>query len=220
MARAIDDAMCELGFEYFASYGMLLGLVRSDRLIPWTSDNDVIVTTQTMSGIEALPPEEKAVFDKHGISLFFDNFYYRVCVTPTFMESKLASSWEAAEAENVDKWYPLVYPYTDIFIAHEEEGLIVDELGCAHPSETFRPPLRMGVYGNDFRVSVPRDAEAVLARVYGPQWSTPDANENPHGDTKCLEKYNPNWQHPEEQMTQSNKSDLRPALILSSSTDK
>ena len=39
MATAFDDVMCTSGLECFTSYGMLLGLVRSDRLILWTLDN-------------------------------------------------------------------------------------------------------------------------------------------------------------------------------------
>jgi len=182
MAKSFDDAMCELGFEYFASYGMLLGLVRSDRLIPWTSDNDYIVTKQTISAIMSLAPEEKAVFDKHGISLFYDGLYYRVCITPTFMEGKLATSWR----KKSHKWHPMVpYPYADVFIAHQEGGSMVDELGCAHPMEHFRPALHMGVYNHSFSVSVPRDQEAVLSSLYGNEWRTPDAKKSPHGDTKC-----------------------------------
>jgi len=73
MAKAFDDAMCELGLEYYASYGMLLGLIRADKLIPWTSDNDYIITKQTISALLALSEEEKQVFTKHGISFFFDN---------------------------------------------------------------------------------------------------------------------------------------------------
>ena len=73
MAKAFDDVMCELGLEYYASYGMLLGLIRADKLIPWTADNDYIVTKQTISALLALSEEEKQVFTKHGISFFHDN---------------------------------------------------------------------------------------------------------------------------------------------------
>ena len=73
MAKAFDDVMCELGLEYFASYSMVLGLTRADKLIPWTSDNDYTATQQPISALLALSEEEKQVFTKHGISFFFDN---------------------------------------------------------------------------------------------------------------------------------------------------
>eukprot|EP00978_Attheya_sp_CCMP212_P003337 scaffold6888_cov48-Attheya_sp.AAC.4 len=45
MAEIFDRIMCRtLGLEYFSSYGMLLGLVRDDRIIPWTADNDYVVS--------------------------------------------------------------------------------------------------------------------------------------------------------------------------------
>jgi hypothetical protein len=42
--------MCYLGLEYLPAFGMLLGLARSDRLIPWTSDNDYMVSTNDHDG--------------------------------------------------------------------------------------------------------------------------------------------------------------------------
>ena len=80
-----------------------------------------------------------------------------------------------------------------MFIAREEisnmnsssTSVIVDQLGCAHPMESFRPAQRRGVYQNSFQVSMHNDAEKVLTRVYGPTWKIPDAEKRPHGDTKC-----------------------------------
>ena len=46
MARTFDETMCGLGLEYVATFGTLLGLVRSDRMIPWTSDIDYIIPSK------------------------------------------------------------------------------------------------------------------------------------------------------------------------------
>merc|ERR1740139_1826390 len=51
MARIFDDTMCDLGLDYVAAMGTLLGLVRSDRLIPWTSDNDYLVPPNSMKAM-------------------------------------------------------------------------------------------------------------------------------------------------------------------------
>jgi hypothetical protein len=115
--------------------------------------------------------EDKKVWDDHGLSFFFDNYYHRVCVTNKFMNGKLAKLWTTRSYE----WYPLVYPYADIFIAKElssngnnsNMSVIKDELGCAHSMDSFRPAQRRGVYQNSFQVSMPNDAEKVLERVYG-----------------------------------------------------
>jgi hypothetical protein len=190
MAAAFDAVMCKLGFEYFSSYGMLLGLVRNDKLIPWTSDNDYIATDRTLAAMYDMSPKEKKVWDDHGLAFFFDNFYHRVCVTNTFMNGDLAKLWTTSSYE----WYPLVYPYADIFVAKETSysdvnisnmSVIKDQLGCAHSMDSFRPAQRRGVYQNSFQVSMPNNAEKVLGRVYGSTWRIPDKEKRPHGDTKC-----------------------------------
>lgn len=186
MARAFDDAMCSLGLEYFAMYGTLLGLVRNDRLIPWTSDNDYVATERTVAAM--YEPDAKEAFERRGLAFFFDNFYHRVCATPQFMGGALAANWTKRSWE----WYPMVHPYADVFVAREEEvnrtTTVVDELGCAHPADDLRPAQRRGAYGNAFRVSAPRNAERVLERLYGTEWRVPDAKKSPHGDTRCKKR--------------------------------
>lgn len=189
MAAAFDAVMCNLGFEYFSSYGMLLGLVRNDKLIPWTSDNDYIATERTLAAMYNMSTEDKKVWYDHGIAFFFDNYYHRVCVTDKFMNGELAKLWTSSSYE----WYPLVYPYADIFIAKElsssdgskSNSMIKDQLGCEHSMDSFRPAQRRGVYQDSFQVSIPNDAEKVLERVYGSTWRIPDKEKRPHGDTKC-----------------------------------
>ena len=80
MAAAFDSIMCTLGFEYVTSYGTLLGLVRNDTLIPWTADNDFIITEHTLAAMYDISPEEKQVWNDHGLDFFFANFYHRVCI--------------------------------------------------------------------------------------------------------------------------------------------
>lgn len=189
MAAAFDAVMCKLGFEYFSSFGMLLGLVRNDKLIPWTSDNDYIATERTLAAMYAMSPEEKKVWDDHGLAFLFDNYYHRVCVTSTFMNGDLANLWTTSSYE----WYPLVYPYADIFVAKERSYSdvnasnmsIIDQLECDHSMDSFRPAQRRGVYQNSFQVSMPNNAEKVLERVYGSTWRIPDKEKRPHGDTRC-----------------------------------
>mmetsp|Transcript_19392 Transcript_19392/g.33279 ORF Transcript_19392/g.33279 Transcript_19392/m.33279 type:complete len:198 (-) Transcript_19392:63-656(-) len=194
---------------------MLLGLVRSDKLIPWTSDNDYIASKQTIAYLLQINDEENAVFEEHGLSFFFDMWYHRVCIMPNFMGGDLALHWTDTDKTSASLLYPLVYIYADVFIGTEveykkEDGgntgdnkdnnsnstkgqqqqkqsrtLIVDQLSCDHPVDYYRPAKRIGVYNNSFTVSVPQNAKGWLERVYGQNWKVPDASKNPHGNTNC-----------------------------------
>jgi hypothetical protein len=86
MAREFDRVMCYLGLEYPA-FGMLLGLARSDRLIP--CDNDYMVSTATMMAMISL--WDSASHLEHGLSLVYDGMD-RMCV------SKLCK-WKASPLE-------------------------------------------------------------------------------------------------------------------------
>ena len=88
--------------------------------------------------------EDKKVRYDHGLAFFFDNYYHRVCVTDKFMNGELAKLWTTSSYQ----WYPLVYPYADIFIAKElsssdgskSNSMIKDQLGCCkHTMDSFRP---------------------------------------------------------------------------------
>jgi phosphorylcholine metabolism protein LicD len=93
MTKAFDDLMCKLGLEYFVTYGTLLGLHRSDRLIPWTIDNDFIATTSTLQYLIDAKVRTKEVFEKHGLCLLMDNFIC-ICPTPAFVGGKLAEKMD------------------------------------------------------------------------------------------------------------------------------
>ena len=95
MSREFDRAMCHLGLEYFPAFGMLLGLTRADKLIPWTIDNDYIVTKRTLAAMEDL--WDSASHLNHGVG-FHHNQVYRLCVTPSFADGKLLR-WKASETK-------------------------------------------------------------------------------------------------------------------------
>ena len=43
LIHIFDETMSTLGLDYVVSFGTLLGLTRSDKIVPWTGDNDVII---------------------------------------------------------------------------------------------------------------------------------------------------------------------------------
>jgi hypothetical protein len=85
MAREFDRVMCYLGLEYLPAFGMLLGLARSDRLIPWTSDNDYMISTATMMAMLSMWDHTSHL--EHGLSLVYDDSD-RMCGSPSFANGR------------------------------------------------------------------------------------------------------------------------------------
>jgi hypothetical protein len=173
--------MCSLGLEYFASYGMLLGLTREDRLIPWTADNDYVVS---FAVVEEMWKNRTTFQSIGGLHLLYD-YYYKGCATPDFMDGKLAR-WSTIDEERKTGHYPDFFPYNDFFIGEvKPDGQFMDERGCSFPVNKMRPVVRKLVYNGTFLVNVPGDAEAIISETFGADWRVPDPNKAHHGGTFC-----------------------------------
>jgi len=186
MIREIDDAMCTLGLEYYAAYGTLLGLVRDDHVIPWTADNDFVVSFAV-----AVEMYERRDYLEEQFGLFlFNDFYLRSCVTDKFMDGALLP-WKTDEFDKtLQRTGQFInhFPYADFFYAEVDwtQGLFIDERGCDYDKDLYFP-VRRPVYNNTFHVNVPNDTDLVLSKVYGLDWRTPPINGSAHGFTSCGE---------------------------------
>jgi hypothetical protein len=181
MAREFDRAMCHLGLEYFPAFGMLLGLTRADKLIPWTIDNDYIITKQTLTAMKDL--WDSASHLNHGVGFHQDQTVYRLCATPSFANGKLLR-WKANETESL--YRDSVYPFADIFWAEERnETTVVDQRECYHDVSSLRPAVRRAVYNGTFYQNFPQHPDALLTEYFGPNWRVPDARKKSHGGTHC-----------------------------------
>lgn len=180
MAREFDRVMCHLGLEYFPAFGMLLGLTRADRLIPWTIDNDYIVTKRTLMAMTVL--WDSASHLDHGLG-FHHDLVYRLCVTPSFANGRLLR-WKANETRS---WYAdSVYPFADLFWAEEHNGtMVMDERQCYHNMTSLRPSVSRAVYNGTFYQNFPNNPDAILTEYFGPYWRVPDTKKKAHGGTHC-----------------------------------
>jgi hypothetical protein len=179
IAREFDRVMCYLGLEYIPAFGMLLGLARSDRLIPWTSDNDYTISTATIVAMRSL--WDSASHLEHGLSLVYDSMD-RMCVTPSFANGKLLR-WKT----NGTEWYVLDgIPYADFYIGYvDSEDMFVDTQGCAFNMSTLRPYERRAFYNGTLHQYFPSKPQNILTEVYGPDWKKPDPDRKSHGATNC-----------------------------------
>ncbi|KAL7533837.1 hypothetical protein ACHAXR_005480 [Thalassiosira sp. AJA248-18] len=184
MIRTVDDALCGLGLEYFAGYGTLLGLIRDDHVIPWTADNDFVVS---FAVAEEIWKQRAYLRDNFGLNIFND-FYLRTCISESFMGGALLK-WETKKFDKVlaeKGQYVDHFPYADFFYGDVDpvSGKFIDERGCGYDLSSYRPAARLMVYKQKFPVSVPKDYNLVLDAGFGSNWRTPDSG-NPHGHTEC-----------------------------------
>lgn len=184
MLKLVDTALGSLDLEYFTVYGTLLGLVRNDHVIPWTADNDFLMSFAVH---EELIRNQDYIREKFGLRLY-KYMYHRVCVAENFMGGKL-NRWKSTSMSVPGrKTYIDIFPYSDFFIGDVDpsSGRLIDERGCGFDVPVFRPAKRISVYNNTFQVSVPNDFISVLEKEYGPNWKTPDKGSKMHGNTKCV----------------------------------
>jgi hypothetical protein len=111
LAFEFDRIICHLGLELIPAFGMLLGLTRADRMIPWTSDDDYWATKETLGALYELWNEASHL--NRGLALFYGH-YDRLCITDRFAGGRLAKNWKSNKtyAGNYDDHFP----YADIFL--------------------------------------------------------------------------------------------------------
>merc|ERR1740139_97486 len=98
--------MCGLGLDYAAGFGTLLGLTRSDRLIPWTSDKDYMIITSTANAMVDL-------WDANATGMaYMWSGIPRMCITSDFAEGKV-QRWETTPNSSELIWSGS--PYIDLY---------------------------------------------------------------------------------------------------------
>lgn len=153
--RALDDLQQHAGVEAYLNYGALLGAVRDGAMIGHDSDTDVCYLSRHTSPADLVAES------------------YRV------ERAMRAQGWNLLRMSGGD--VKLLLPlsdgrtcHIDVFVAFHVRGTFY-QLGNRSgdlPREAIVPLGRIALHGVDF--PAPRDPEAMLAFLYGPQWRTPD----------------------------------------------
>ena len=191
MAQIFDETMCNLGLDYSAGFGTLLGFVRGGRLIPWTIDNDYIIpSTFVMNAMVELWDAKKT-----GMAHVFQDIN-RMCITPDFAGGKL-KRWEIRHpgfgTPNADTLWAGGYPYIDLYVGRDLSPAMFAEIpGCRHLKRNIFPTKRVKVYDGAFFQRLPAKPEQLLRTYYGNDWATPRADKSPHGSSLC--PFNPPMQ--------------------------
>lgn len=182
-----DGTMSELGLDYFVGFGTLLGLIRSDRVIPWTIDNDIVVEQRTLRAMAELWNEENTglrfAFPRSGKA---QGGIPRMCVTQNFAGGGLLK-WKATQ-KLAKAFHNRGFPYLDFYIG---KNMSRNTWGneywrCRHFHSDVFPTKRQLVYGGQFALNFPRKPETLVERYYGLDWRTPQQEKKSHGNFRQI----------------------------------
>jgi len=177
MARIFDDTMCGLGLEYISTFGTLLGLVRSDRFIPWTSDIDYIIPSKYVANAMVDLWDTRTT----GMAHHFEKGLNRICVTGDFAGGELKEKWE--DERPLLNWSDEnAGPYMDFYIGRNVTDQTYKPLPeCEHLYRDVFPTKRVYVYNRTFATNMPANPDQLLRTMYGRNWRKPRANKSVHG---------------------------------------
>ncbi|MEV5003679.1 class I SAM-dependent methyltransferase [Nocardioides sp. LML1-1-1.1] len=153
--RAVNDLLVHAGVKAYLNYGALLGAVREGRMLAHDSDTDLCYLSDHHSPADVIAES------------------YRIS------RAMRARGWNLLRMSGGD--IKLLLPLSDGRLCH------IDVFAAFHVGDTFfqlgnrsgdlprtaiEPFSTIELHG--FSFPAPRDPEAMLAFLYGPQWRTPD----------------------------------------------
>ena len=192
MAHIFDKAMDELGLDYVTGFGTLLGLVRGDRFIPWTGDNDFILPSAAVANAMVDLWDVKATGMAH-----VHQGMNRMCITSDFVEGQLARSYWSNKTlfgtmiiqtkQSYGRLWDRGHPYIDFYVgSNVSESMFQEIKPCQHVHSDVFPTKKMLVYNGTLRINFPANPHQLLRTYYGKDWLIPYANKNPHGFNEPL----------------------------------
>jgi len=184
----VVDSLGKSNLTYWISYGTLLGAVRDQKIIPWTTDIDIVVETNIWKRI-AKRLYDNSNLDEKGYRFFYDKKYTdmaRLCIGDDHPKYK---QWEKTVIEEEGYWNS-GYPYVDFYQGVPLKGwnyTILAGPPCTFAHSQIFPLVKIPLLGR--LVSAPRNYTSYLEQVYGPGWRSPPSREqrDAHGDyyTAC-----------------------------------
>eukprot|EP01116_Phalansterium_solitarium_P010999 TRINITY_DN26607_c0_g1_i1.p1 TRINITY_DN26607_c0_g1~~TRINITY_DN26607_c0_g1_i1.p1 ORF type:complete len:322 (-),score=-18.70 TRINITY_DN26607_c0_g1_i1:135-1100(-) len=177
MANVLTEAMEAAGITHWVSYGTLLGAARSQTILPWTGDVDIVVIREHYPVMEQ-KLKETGVLQKHGYIFFYDQKspgIGRVCITE---KSNLFIQFDKGDVIEKELYYN-DYPYVDIYQTVENSDAaafsVVYGPDCHWKRDFVFPLTKIMLY--DREVYAPGNTSAYLHMLYGPNWRDPPTAE-------------------------------------------
>ncbi len=165
--RAVQGVFAAQGVGYVAQSGTVLGALRSNGIIAWTSDADLAIEAATTGAAlrnpvsvlrQALAAEQLDVFDERGV--------WRVCGAAAFVYHATPRQASAGfRIPNVDlySWHPVGSDGKHVRVHGQPCGPI--------PVALLWPTRNLTIY--DLQVPGPALPTAYLVRIYGANYMEP-----------------------------------------------
>jgi len=200
MLHIFDDAMVNFGLDYFVGFGTLLGLTRAGLVIPWTTDNDLVIDRKTLRVMTELWNTEAT-----GLAFVADSTggrsVPRMCATSQFAGGKLqlfeiptpqdATLTKLGTLPRDVVFADRGFPYIDFYFGtdmgeHNGQATYGNEYrtrlaSCRHFRGDIFPTERKWVYDGQFALNFPRRPGRLLPRYYGLDWKVPLTDGSRHG---------------------------------------
>eukprot|EP01116_Phalansterium_solitarium_P002153 TRINITY_DN12015_c0_g1_i1.p1 TRINITY_DN12015_c0_g1~~TRINITY_DN12015_c0_g1_i1.p1 ORF type:complete len:345 (+),score=60.21 TRINITY_DN12015_c0_g1_i1:156-1190(+) len=169
----LTEALEQAKITHWVSYGTLLGSVRNQSIIPWTSDVDIVVPGAEYGQMQA-KLASVGLLEKMGYLFFYDRKYPdigRMCITDDAERYLKYAKGDVVEKAD----YFNAYPYADIYqtSVREKAGVVSVRYGpgCKWHEKTIFPLTRVTLYGRE--MYAPGNYTQYLSQLYGPDWRIP-----------------------------------------------
>lgn len=185
LALTLTEALEAAEVTHWISYGTLLGAARDGKIIPWTTDVDIVIEEKDFKSaadklnrkvIEKLSSVAKCLqgktLQKNGYLFFYDKKYPdlgRLCITDDNVKFK---KFEKTIPESTP-YYDSGYPYVDLYQATLKNDQYIVKFGppCKFNKNIILPLSKVELLGR--KVYAPGNYSAYLSQIYGPSYLTP-----------------------------------------------
>lgn len=186
---AFDKMFKDLGLEYYASFGTLLGAVRDQGHIPWTADVDVVPTLSSLMKFLLTKGGANEVAKKYGLHIFHWDIPRACLLGPNAEKQKSEDGLKVSAYVDI---YPLEMKIeTKENLSRLGKHVITNASNDTPFMGTFSLsrsvffqalPIQkdaLTIHGSKF--PAPQHIERYLTGFYGNDYMTPDKHRKSHG---------------------------------------
>jgi hypothetical protein len=171
MLKTLIPLLHDIDPKYFINFGTLLGAIRDRDFIPYDTDIDLILPSDTHAKWE----EWKHILEQRGL-IIFKSTILRVCVKSAVTHKNNAPPWKEYN------WFP----YVDVY-SLDHSRVTVGPYKNPYP---YYPLQNCTI--RDLQLPCPHNAHTLLRKIYGNDYMTPQ--ETHKWGKRLKQKENYHWE--------------------------